>query len=254
MTEARPNIDRSTPHLGVANFVIGFRKPDTDMRLKQAKVEAAFRSIIDSQSTQTNVPDGFDPSAPRLVLSSGNKSIFVSQVACQLTLNFPEKGVRSIEQQWDIIAKNIREFERAVLKMKDAAELEVSSVVLGIESSSSASSGDIAMYVAERFLCRPVDGAMASAQIALGYKRDEFFVNVNVSAYERMSIEVPPGAAGIYVNVTKMPVSERGIMLQLDVNNRPRFLDGRVAEYESPQALLEMTKSWTQEQISVVFG
>jgi len=43
-------------------------------------------------------------------------------------------------------------------------------------------------------------------------------------------------------------------MLQLDVNNRPRFLDGRVAEYESPQALLEMTKSWTQEQISVVFG
>lgn len=252
MTHQIVTFSRDHAHLATANYVVNFALPDPNIRLEQAAAEKAFRSVIAAQSTQTNVPDAFDPNAARIVLSAGNKSILISQTACQLSLNFPDNGKATLEEQWDVITKNVNDFHRGVLALKDSSDLQMSSIIVGVNFVSTSAIPDLGCFVAGKYVRPPFDRDVASAQVALGYRRGDYYVNVNASMYERRDIGLPAGVTQFTVKIDTLPVVERGITLQLDVNNRPRFMDGVKATVESPDRLLPVAREWANEQIAHV--
>lgn len=247
------NIQLTHPQLAAANFVVNFRERDPSVRLRQADAEQAFKSVINAQSQQTNVPDDFDPVSPRLVFSSGNKSIFVSQTACQLSLNFPEVSSGSLEERWAIVTRNVHNFNRAVTAFKPAELLDFSSLIATVNLvATEHATEELAAYVAEKYVQASFAEGVASAQIALGYRQGDFYLNVNASAYERRDLMLQAGAPSMIVKIDRLPIVERGVALQLDVNTRPRFMGRDDAVYEEPAELLQTFRAWTDKQIRLV--
>ncbi len=80
--------DIKNKYIDNATYVVSFQRDDK-MRLKQADVEKTFGSMFPNiQSISTNLPDEYGPDAPRFIIQTAKKTLTVSQVATQLTLNF----------------------------------------------------------------------------------------------------------------------------------------------------------------------
>jgi hypothetical protein len=66
-------------YISEAVFIVSYQL-DKNIRFMQPKAEEVFRSLIPIQSSQTNLPDDFDPQAPRILFQSKHKILAISQV------------------------------------------------------------------------------------------------------------------------------------------------------------------------------
>lgn len=243
------------PHLSQASFLLQFKEPDVKVRFQQGAAEDAFGTFMGSQSQQTNVPDPVDPNVPRIIFGAEKKQITISQVACQLNFNFAKSSL-AFEQELGVVLKNIREFAERALKFKAASDFGLTALVLQINFPSNENVTDLQKYLYDRFIkVGPID-AVASTQVQVGFKIGDLFLTIGANVYELRTISfdlgtsVPIGA----INLGDQPVSESGISIRVEVNNKGTAPHLRNIAMADPGSLFQACSDFLYGQMESFTG
>lgn len=225
------------------------------MRFRVAEAEKCFREMFNSQAEQTNLPDEVDPNAPRILFQDNHKSLFLTQVACQLNLAFNRDLEKPIEEQFEIIAKNIAETHARLVRFKSLVELAESAIVLTINAPANSTKQEMHDYVYNRFFKTTPLGDIASVGFKIGYKTDDgLFMNVETNVYElRIANFAGPISGHATINVNEVPVSEEGFVVKLDVNNKPSV---SVPNYVStgPSVIVDRARQFLHVELGELMG
>lgn len=215
--------DIKNKYIDSATYVVSFQR-DERVRLRQADIEKVFGTIFPNvQSIQTNVPDNYDPNAPRFIMQTAKKNLTVSQVAAQLILNF-ESGSKPLREQLGIIEKNISSFVAAVKEFMEENLTEQQGFIISVSYKTDLTQPEMSAYLFKRFFSLKPYGEPASTNFKIGFKTPELlFVNFGVSSYEIRETKIEQGKTKI-INVDTIPVTEVGYNLKVDINNRQMFL------------------------------
>lgn len=215
--------DIKNKYIDSATYVVSFQR-DERVRLRQADIEKAFGTIFPNvQSIQTNVPDNYDPNAPRFIMQTAKKNLTVSQVAAQLILNF-ESGSKPLREQLGIIEKNISSFVAAVKEFMEENLTEQQGFIISVNYKTNLTQPEMSDYLFKRFFSLKPYGEPASTNFKIGFKTPELlFINFGVSSYEIRETKIEQGKTKI-VKFDTIPVTEVGYNLKVDINNRQMFL------------------------------
>ncbi|MDO8048499.1 hypothetical protein O3301_08470 [Janthinobacterium sp. SUN211] len=243
-----------TPYLSTVVYVVNFTEPDAKIRFKQAEIESAFSDFVSGQSHQTNVPDHENPSHARIVFGNNSKSILFSQVSCQLQMSFSPTAI-SMGEQLRAVVKNVLEFSRRVEKVVPKDSLSHSGLVYDITFPSDSSVQSLQDYLFERFFKIEKLGRTASSQFNVGFEIDDLYLTLTASAYENRKMEVPVagGAHPALVNILSIPVVAYGLQFKVDINDRPRHIDGP-GSLTPPQHLLDAGERFIKTQFEKFSG
>jgi len=213
-----------------ALFVVGFVK-DASIRTKQFEIEKALAPLIAEPSVNTNLPDNFDPRAPRVTLSNGSISAHFSQTTAQLTIGIEDSERNDVDGVKSKIAHCVTLFQECVDKVISKESQKETGLVININypvDFNKFKDEDIFDYIQSQFIKVSPLGAPASAGLNVGYKTpDNYFINLGVAQYKLILGEIP---AGVLIDISKLPVSESGIELKVDINNRPLLSLGHKTE------------------------
>jgi hypothetical protein len=211
----------SKPYIGSAILLLGFRDRMPKVRFEQAAAEAAFSDFIGAPSQQTNIPDDADPNQPRILFSSGNTAILISQMACQLRIVFEKSDLGIIEQLQEIHEKALA-FSLLAYKFLDILNYAFQGFIIEINLPVEGSMELAQKEVYDRIIKAPALGEIASMQILVGYEVDGMFVNFTTSAYEARTSDMPASELAKLdrLHLQKLELTEVGISVKVDVNNR----------------------------------
>lgn len=241
-------IQTSKPHVGLT-YVLNFSELDKKIRFEQARAEQVFGVLVNGQSQQTNLSDEFDPAQPRIVFPSEKKSISISQIACQLTLNFSGSGLK-FANELDVGKKNIDAFWKQALEFKSVNMYGSHGLVLDLRYPSSDSPASLSGFIHERFIKIAPIGEPAACNLQVGYKYEGLFMNLTCNSYETRKL--PDSNSQGFVRIETFPVVESGIQVRIDVNNLPDFEHGGNAN--APVRLMTATEKFLSENFETVFG
>lgn len=222
MIESTSMLNLPNKSIAQVLFVIGYTR-DSTIRTKQFDIEKALASLIGDTSVNTNLPDDFNPQAPRVTLMQGQLSAFFSQIAAQLTIDIDNTNGKSVEVIRDSITKKINLFQSCVDKIISHEQQRERGLVLTMKypvDSTQFPDEAVFDYIQSKFFQISPLGKPASAQFNVGYKtNDNFFVTLSVAQYTQYNIATM-SAAQLF-DITTLPVIESGIELKIDVNSRP---------------------------------
>lgn len=204
-------------------IVINYER-NQKIRLKQADAEKAFARLFpNSQSSQTNVPDEFEPSVPRIVFNAAPKELTISQVATQLKLEFPRND-KTTDDQIKILNKNVRDLFFGFDDFLGKNAIRETAIIFLLRYPSEQTNLEMHTYLYDRFFKTQPLAELAAISFVLGFKTlDSFFVNIEANVYELRGQEFnPPVLTPIAINLESVPVLEKGYGVKLDVNTRPQ--------------------------------
>lgn len=242
------------PYLSTVVYVVNFTEPDAKIRFKQAEIESAFSGFVSGQSHQTNVPDHENPSLARIMLGNDNKSILFSQVSCQLQMSFSPKAI-TMGEQLRAVVKNVLEFCHRVEKVVPKDSLNHSGLVYDITFPSDSPLQSLQDYLFERFFKVEKLGRPASAQFNLGFEVDDLFLTLASTVYENRKMELPLGGGAHpgLIKILSLPVIAYGLQFKVDINDRPRHIDGP-GSFTPPQHLLDAGEKFIRTQFEKFSG
>ncbi|WP_223555310.1 hypothetical protein [Pseudomonas sp. BF-R-01] len=220
---------------------------DKRIRYRQEEAENSFSSLIAAQSQQTNLPDDFDPSQPRLVFQSAQKQMVVSQIACQLSLGF-ESATKGVDNQLEIIIKNVRDAHKKIEGFKGKESLRESALVIVLSFPSDSSRSDLGEFIFSKFVKMPRYAEVASTSVKTGYLLPNgIFLNIEADIYEKRGgpIQVTAGAS---VDLLSLPIVEMGVSVKLDINTRPQALSECFAN-PGPEELISLVQKYCPSEI-----
>jgi hypothetical protein len=207
-----------------ALFVIGFER-DFSIRTRQFDIENVLQPLVKSPSINTNLPDDFNPTAPRVTLGREQVSVHFSQIAAQLTINVDNTNGKPLEVIQDSIIKRVNLFQNCVDKIIPREQQRERGLVLTVKypvDSTKFNDEAVFKYIQSRFLRVTPLGAPASAGFNVGYKtEDNFFATLSVADYKMVSSEIPAMSTSQWLDFYTLPVIESGIELKIDINSRP---------------------------------
>ncbi|WP_346397470.1 hypothetical protein [Pseudomonas syringae] len=234
-------IDLQKAYISQAIYVAA-NELDKRIRYKQEAAEEAFGSFISAQSQQTNIPDDFDPTQPRLIFQSAHKQMVVSQVACQLSLGF-ESASKSIDAQIGIIFKNIEECHKKIVQFRGQETLKENALVIVLSIPSDGTREEISEFVYSRFIKMPRFSQIASSSAKVGYLLDNgVFLNIEADVYEKRGGTVQ-ATAGSTFDLNTLPILEMGVSIKVDINTKPRAVeDGYIND--GPSEIISLMKEY----------
>ncbi|WP_031435883.1 hypothetical protein [Methylobacter tundripaludum] len=207
-----------------ALFVIGFPR-DSTIRTKQFDIEKALAPLFDGSSVNTNLPDDFNPLAPRVTLQQKQVSAIFSQVTAQLTIDIDNTNGKSTEVIRDSVAKKINLFQSGVDKIIPQQQQRERGLVLTVlypVDSTQFSDEVVSAYIQSTFFQISPLGEPASTQFNVGYKtKDNYFVTLSVGQYQTFAGDTKDLQPNQWLDIKSLPVSESGIELKIDINSRP---------------------------------
>lgn len=207
-----------------ALFVISFTR-DSTIRTKQFDIEKAMAPLLGGSSVNTNLPDDFNPQAPRVTIGQGQVSVHFSQIAAQLTIDVDNTNGKSVEVIRDSIDKKINMFQSCVDKIISHERQRERGLVLTLHyfvDSTQFSDEAVFDYIQSKFFQISPLGKPASAQFSVGYKtNDNFFVTLSVAQYNQYNIAAGMSSENQWVDIKTLPIINSGIELKIDVNSRP---------------------------------
>jgi hypothetical protein len=214
--------DTKQAYISNVVYVLNFKTPQLKIRFQQAEAEAAFREFVGAQSQQTNLPDTAAPAHPRIVFQAGSKGVALSQTACQLQLSFEKMGL-SFTDQIELVKKDILQFHKRALEFLNSDEYGMSGLVVDVNFPSDEPQGKLHKFVYDQFIKPEPIGEVVTAQVTIGFKINDLFLNLSTSVYEVREFQLVPGMTAVHqIQFESQPISEIGIAVKIDVNDRPR--------------------------------
>lgn len=210
--------------IGQVVFVVGYVR-DSTIRTKQFDIEKALAPLIDGPSVNTNIPDEYNPQAPRVTLAKNRVTAHFSQIAAQLTINVDNTNGKPLETIKDSLTKTINLFQSCLDKIIPREQQRERGLVLTVHypiDSTKFSDEVFFEYIQSRFLRVEPRGVPASAEFNVGYKTDDnYFFTLSIAQYKKFSGEIPAMPAAQWFDIATLPVTESGIEMKVDVNSRP---------------------------------
>ncbi|MGO4366419.1 hypothetical protein [Pseudomonas sp. PAB10] len=193
---------------------------DKRVRYQQEQAEEIFGACFSAQSQQTNLPDDFDPNAPRLIFQGGHKQLVLSQVSSQLTLGF-DSANKKISEQLDIIVRNVLDVQTRVRRFRSQEALQENALVLTLSFPTACSKEDLSRFLFDKFLKIQPSAQVASTSIKVGYLlQGNMFLNIEFDVYEKRQGEI--SAQQAFYDVSAFKVVEVGVSIKVDINNKPQ--------------------------------
>jgi hypothetical protein len=216
-----------------AVFVVGFER-DAEIRTKQFEIEKALAPLLSAQSVNTNLPDEFEPSLPRVTFQQKGLSVQFTQLVAQMAITVDNADGKSINVIRDSIAKRIILFKNCIDKIVPRGKQREHGLVLNVSypiDSGKFTDEDIASYIQNQFLRVPQLGKVANATFNVGYRTDDgLFVTLAVAGYKKLDGEMKLGPRTQSFDVASLPVVESGVSLSIDINSRPMMDAGTQPE------------------------
>ncbi|MEX3952009.1 hypothetical protein AB4Y40_30170 [Paraburkholderia sp. EG287B] len=237
-----------TPSIAQFTYVIHFKELEEKIRFAQGDAEVAFGSFGAGQSQQTNVPDGSDPTVPRILFVKGNRNISISSHAVQLQHVFPANvNAVSLKVQLTEIAAEVQAFHAQALDFqRNGREYGHVALIAVVNYPSAADTSELHKYFFERFLKVEPLGDLASVSFATGFRSGDFFLNVNGAVYELRQFDMKLDKPG-FINPLNLAfnrdskVLSKGVQFTVDVNDRPRSMSpSRTDGLIPPERLLDV--------------
>ena len=169
-----------------------------------------------------------DPNLPRIIFTGSNKVVSISQARLQMDFSFSTGG---INEQLAIIKKNSLAFHSAATNKFALESFSLTAVIVNIQMSSSGETLELYQLIRDKFFGDPkVDLEFASAQVALGYKVGDYFINLGADVFEQRQFSTEGFVPGkmIFVKSTEGELVDKGLVFKVDVNNRPKLAKGGV--------------------------
>jgi hypothetical protein len=214
--------------IGQAVFVVGYAR-DSTIRTKQFDIEKALAPLIDGPSVNTNIPDEYNPQAPRVTLAKNRVAAHFSQIAAQLTLDVDNTNGKPLETIKDSLTKKINLFQSCLDKITPREQQRERGLVLTVRypiDSTKFSDEVVFEYIQSRFLRVKPRGVPASAEFNVGYKTDDnYFFTLSIAQYKMFSGQIPFMPSAQWFDIATLPVVESGIEMKVDVNSRPLVND-----------------------------
>jgi len=244
-------------YINQAISVISFERVG-DVRLKQAVAEKAFAKLFNAQSEQTNIPDEFDPSAARIVFSDTRKQMTISQVAVQLIFGFGRQSKLKVKEAIDIFEKNAWDLFRGFDRFLGKAAIRETAAIMSLNYPSDEDADEMHRHLYDRFVKISPYGDLASINLQLGFKtKDKFFLNLAAAVYELHAKEfLPPAVLPVpaVVNLSEIPIVERGYGLKIDINTRPQRQEENFEDMKDPKPLLTKIRKAIQDDADTFIG
>ena len=199
---------------------------DKRVRYRQEEAESIFGTAFQTQSQQTNVPDDFEPSAPRLIFQNGHRQLMLSQSLVQLVLGF-ENSEKTLDQQMDIIFKNIADIHSRAQKFQPSGWTGEVGVIFVVNVPSDLGRDALSENVFSRFIKLERLYDTASVALKVGFKtKENLYLNFEIDVYELRKTIFDPGLQPKAIDISAIPVHEMGYSFKVDVNNKPRLTGG----------------------------
>lgn len=212
-------IDVKKGYISQAIYLVS-NTQDKRVRYKQEQAEEVFGAYFSAQSQQTNLPDDFDPNAPRLIFQGVHKQLVLSQVSSQLTLGF-DSAKKGISEQLDIVVKNVLDVQARIRKFHPQAALQENALVLTISFPTECSKEDLSQFLFDKFLKIKPSAPVASTSIKIGYLlQGDIFLNIEFDVYEKRQGAI--SAQQTFYDLSTFKVVEVGVSIKIDINNKPQ--------------------------------
>lgn len=218
---------------------------DNRMRYRQEEAESTFGQLFNVQSQQTNVPDDFDPAAPRLIFQAAHKQFLLSKNSSQLVLGF-EGSDKTIAAQIDIIVDNVRKLLKKLSSFANCTG-EVG-FILNFNFPSSESRLAMCEAVYEKFLKFPKKHDVASTSVKIGFQTpDLLFLNLEVDVYEMRKGLLSANNLNVHnIDVSTLELQETGYSFKVDINNKPK-VGSQLHIFEESEKVIEAMKEYMRD-------
>lgn len=216
----------SKKYIAQVVFVVGYNK-DTTIRKKIFDIEDSLKDLIGGSVAQSNpIPDDTHPPVPRVIIDNGKGlSVNFSQVAAHMVINIDNSSAKAMSIIKQSIYKKVHTFYASIKKVIGKENLKDIGTVISIRypiEPFGSNFPDVARFVHDRFFKVSSLGASATAGFNLGYKDDDnFFITLTIDMYQMATGDVQNLPMGVMIDINTLPVSESGIELKIDVNNKP---------------------------------
>lgn len=194
------------------------RRPDIDEAFLNA-VGTEFPTVANRQLLPQDAPAG----APHLIVQSTSSQLAVSSLDSNFQVRFYGEFLTDFNRCHEYLARKME----ATLRGWEAvgAEPAVVGAVLGMNFSLDNEGGsDAVRHVLSTLVSAGVDPEVVhQANVALGLRvADHYFVNLSAANYELRTLNRPilPGAQTVVVAPWEGSISDAGVELTVDVNNR----------------------------------
>jgi len=182
----------------------------------------------------------------------------ISQVAAQLVLGFGRQSKLKVKDAVDTFEKNAWELFRGFDRFLGKAAIRETAAIMSLNYPSDADNDKMHRHLYERFIKIAPYGDLASINLQLGFKtKDKFFLNLAAAVYELRAKEFSPPAVTpvtAVVNVSEIPVVERGYELKVDINTRPQRQEENFEDMKDPKPLLAKIRKTIQDDADKFIG
>lgn len=239
-----------------ALFVIGYER-DLKIRTKQFDIENIMMPLIECSSANTNLPDDFNPQAPRVTMRQKQLSVHFSQLAAQLTIDIDNTNDKSIDVIRDSINKKVNLFQSCVDRIVPPKLQHERGLVLTITypvDSAQFTNEAVFEYIQSNFFKISPMGKPANARFTAGYKTDDnFFITLSVGQYQMVESKMPVTSTDQWLDIATLDILESGIELKIDVNSKP-LIDMTDQPTDVTKIILEKTFNFTMNEADKFMG
>lgn len=183
----------------------------------------ALQADLKANLQLLNVPQGAPPEAPRIILSSQLLSINIGLNRLDLIVNVPTQIKNSRDSAFNLLKDLVERISNSLVN--GVLKYDWCGIISNLEFPSH---NDIkpSLKIIEGFFNDLVTierdaKELAAFSLQYGFKENGFYRNVTISGYDTYDIPVAGIGTNKFIDLSKLPVKESGITINLDINNRP---------------------------------
>lgn len=232
------------PRVATAQTVINFQ-PDDDIVLKLGSDLLGLAKKLKGEIISPSIPDQAPPDAPRVVVKGANTTVTISLTRAVVSVTPPSHVRESFDSASQFSSNS------AIQALEIFARIVAykwSGVVVDLEYAAR-TTDQKALALSTPFFDSIVnikrnDRQLASFQLAIGFTERGFNRNYNLSGYDtrEILIQKEAGRKWAEVDLDKHPISEAGMKIRVDINNRGRG--------EHVDQITEIKELWEEHKVT----
>ena len=207
----------------LSSVILIRRFPREDMRRKQFDFEDLFASYIHATSQSLPTSPEAAPAQPRFIISDTKRTLVVSNVTVQLTLDFgasfPAKSTFK-----SVLSRPAELMDKMAEQLLSHQRRAYSAIVVEWVCPKKGDLESLSRELAALNLKPQFPDPIAFYTASIGLRSGEFYKTVELAVYKRFQTP-PPGLGGLHLDLDfdDDPVPEEGLQIKVDANTKPQM-------------------------------
>jgi hypothetical protein len=214
------NLAIRTEQPRLASIALVRRFPAEDIRRTQFLFEDEFKSLIGGETAAVNIPSA-PPEAPRFMMTDGKRTLVVSNVSAQLSLDFGgtlppkmtlpsalDRAARTMDDSLERIFAKQKTYYSGIVIVWTATQMDLNSL----------SEALVEWTMKSHFAPH-----LNNFGVTIGVERKGFNRSIEISQYKAFQRLAQSNQTSIHVDADFEPAQDQGLQIKIDVNTRPQI-------------------------------